>query len=51
MATITSNDVLKALSSLSVPGVGTDIVASGLVSDVFISDGTVYFPITVPPER
>ena len=51
MATITSNDVLKALSSLSVPGVGKDIVASGLVSDVFISDGKVYFSITVPAER
>lgn len=51
MATITSNDVLKALSSLSVTGVGKDIVASGLVSDVFISDGKVYFSITVPAER
>ncbi len=51
MTDITSGQVLAALSRLSLPGSQTDIVAGGLVSDIFISDGKVYFSITVPAEQ
>lgn len=51
MAALSSDIVLQALSRLTIPGAGRDIVSSGLVSDIFISDGKVYFSITVPTER
>ena len=51
MADTTSDQVLKALSRIAIPGSKADIVSGGLVSDIFISDGKVYFSITVPAER
>lgn len=51
MADTTRDQVLTALSRIAIPGSKADIVSGGLVSDIFISDGKVYFSITVPAER
>ncbi|MCX8996311.1 iron-sulfur cluster carrier protein ApbC [Rhizobiaceae bacterium BDR2-2] len=51
MADITSDQVRAALSRIAIPGSKADILTGGLVSDIFISDGKVYFSITVPAEK
>ncbi|MCB1509420.1 MAG: DUF59 domain-containing protein, partial [Hyphomicrobiaceae bacterium] len=43
--------VLAALKRVKGPDLDGNIVDLGLVSEVLIKDGRVYFSITVPPER
>ena len=40
--------IMKALISVTAPGLKEDIVSDGLVSDIIIDDGKVVFSITVP---
>lgn len=51
MSTVTRDEVLETLKTVRGPDLERDIVALGMVSDVFISDAKVYFSITVPAER
>lgn len=51
MTDVTREQVLEALAKVRGPDLKGDIVSLGMVSDVFISDGKVYFSITVPAER
>ncbi|MDK4716994.1 iron-sulfur cluster carrier protein ApbC [Rhizobium sp. CNPSo 4039] len=51
MADITKEHVLETLKTVRGPDLEHNIVELGMVSDVFISDGKVYFSITVPAER
>ena len=49
---VTKDEILAALRGLGSPELpGGDIVSLGLVSDVFVADGKVFFSITVPAER
>ncbi|MCA2410393.1 Mrp/NBP35 family ATP-binding protein [Rhizobium leguminosarum bv. viciae 248] len=51
MADVTKEQVLETLKTVRGPDLEHDIVELGMVSDVFISDGKVYFSITVPADR
>ncbi len=51
MAGVTKEQVLETLKTVRGPDLEHSIVELGMVSDVFISDGKVYFSITVPAER
>ncbi|MEL6202787.1 MAG: iron-sulfur cluster carrier protein ApbC [Pseudomonadota bacterium] len=51
MVALGKDDVLAELRKLSPPGDAKDIVAQGMVSDIFIKDGTVSFSISVPADR
>jgi ATP-binding protein involved in chromosome partitioning len=51
MTEVTKEQVLETLKTVRGPDLEHDIVELGMVSDVFISDGKVYFSITVPAER
>jgi len=51
MTDVSSAQVLDKLKGVRGPDMEGNIVDMGLVSDVFISDGKVYFSITVPAER
>ncbi|PPJ47609.1 Fe-S-binding ATPase [Rhizobium sp. KAs_5_22] len=51
MSAVTREQVLETLKAVRGPDFEGDIIALGMVSDVFISDGKVYFSITVPAER
>ena len=51
MPEVTKQQVLDSLTKVRGPDLESDIVALGMVSDVFISDNKVYFSITVPAER
>ncbi len=51
MTDVTSAQVLDKLKGVRGPDMDGNIVDMGLVSDVFISDGKVYFSITVPADR
>ncbi len=51
MSTVTRDQVLETLKTVRGPGFERDVVALGMVSDIFISDGKVYFSITVPADR
>ncbi|MDM9626566.1 iron-sulfur cluster carrier protein ApbC [Rhizobium sp. S152] len=51
MTGVTKEQVLETLRTVRGPDLEHDIVELGMVSDVFISDGKVYFSITVPAER
>ena len=48
---VTKEAVIERLKSISAPGLSGDIVSLGLVSDVFIADGKVFFSITVPADK
>ncbi len=48
---VTREAVLDTLRTIKGPDFEGDIVSLGLVSDVFIADGKVFFSITVPAER
>ncbi|NMG40475.1 P-loop NTPase [Chelativorans sp. ZYF759] len=48
---ITKEAVLDRLRTIQGPEFEGDIVSLGLVSDIFIADGKVFFSITVPAER
>jgi len=43
--------VLEALKEIKVPGGDTDLVGQGLVSEIVINKGKVYFAISVDPAR
>ncbi|MFV2002766.1 MAG: P-loop NTPase [Paracoccaceae bacterium] len=45
-----SDDVLKALRSITIPGMDSDVVSAGLVSDIVNNNGKVIFSITVPDD-
>lgn len=51
MATITKEEVLARLRQVKGPDLDGNIVDLGLVSEIFIADGKVYFSITVPSDR
>lgn len=51
MADVTRDDVLAALRQVKGPDFESDIVSLGLISEIFIADGKVFFSITVPAER
>ncbi|MBB3966434.1 iron-sulfur cluster carrier protein ApbC [Rhizobium metallidurans] len=51
MTEVTKEQVLETLATVRGPDLERNIVELGMVSDVFISDGKVYFSITVPAER
>ncbi len=51
MSDVTKHQVLQALAKVRGPDLEGDIVSLNMVSDVFISDGKVYFSITVPADR
>ena len=48
---VTKEAVLEALKSIKGQEGTVDIVTAGLVSDIFINDGSVIFSITVPAEE
>jgi ATP-binding protein involved in chromosome partitioning len=51
MPDVTKDQVLAALGKVRGPDLEGDLVSRSMVSDVFISDGKVYFSITVPADR
>ncbi|MBC2884132.1 iron-sulfur cluster carrier protein ApbC [Ochrobactrum sp. CM-21-5] len=51
MASVTREQVLERLKVVTGPDFESDVVSLGLVSDIFIADGKVFFSITVPAER
>ena len=51
MAELSRDLVVEALKGVRGPDLEGNIVELGMVSDVFISDGKVYFSINVPAER
>jgi ATP-binding protein involved in chromosome partitioning len=51
MAELTRDMVLEALGRVRGPDLDSSIVELKMVSDIFISDGKVYFSINVPAER
>jgi ATP-binding protein involved in chromosome partitioning len=50
MAQVTKDQVLDRLRAIPAPDGQGDVVARGLVSDIFVSGGKVMFSITVPAE-
>ncbi|MCR9135394.1 MAG: iron-sulfur cluster carrier protein ApbC [Alphaproteobacteria bacterium] len=48
MPDVTKEDVLECLKSVRHEAIGGDVVSQGVVSDVFVADGKVFFSITVP---
>ncbi|MBV2142233.1 P-loop NTPase [Falsochrobactrum sp. TDYN1] len=51
MASVTREQVLERLKAVTGPDFEGDVVSLGLVSDIFIADGKVFFSITVPAAR
>ncbi|WP_174019903.1 Mrp/NBP35 family ATP-binding protein [Agrobacterium fabrum] len=51
MAEVSKNQVEKALETVIYPGSGNNIVALGMVSEIFIADAKAYFSITVPADK
>jgi ATP-binding protein involved in chromosome partitioning len=51
MSGVTREQVLSQLRQVTGPDFKGDIVSLGLVSDIFIADGKVFFSITVPSDR
>jgi ATP-binding protein involved in chromosome partitioning len=47
----TKDRIIQELRSLKAPDGRGDIVGQGLVSEIVVQDGKVYFSIAVPPER
>ena len=48
---VTQDTILKALSTVIDPASGRDVVAAGLVTDLVIDKGSVFFSLTVDPAR
>ena len=46
---VTKEAILEKLKSLRTPS-GQDLVSAGMVSDIFVKDGSVMFSLTVPAE-
>lgn len=51
MTSVTREQILERLKSVTGPDFESDIVSLGLISDIFIANGKVFFSITVPAER
>jgi len=51
MSAVSREAVIEKLSTVRGPDLEGDIVSLGLVSEIFIADGKVFFSITVPAER
>ncbi len=51
MTTVTKETILASLARVKGPDLTDDIVSLGMVSEVVIDDGTVYFSIMVDPAR
>jgi ATP-binding protein involved in chromosome partitioning len=51
MTGVTKEQVLETLKTVRGPDLEHNIVELGMVSDVFISDGKVYFSVTVPADQ
>jgi ATP-binding protein involved in chromosome partitioning len=51
MSGVTRAQVLERLKAVTGPDFESDVVSLGLVSDIFIADGKVFFSITVPADR
>ncbi|RUM98842.1 iron-sulfur cluster carrier protein ApbC [Pseudaminobacter arsenicus] len=51
MTSVSKDAVLERLKTVAGPDASGDIVSQGLVSDIFIADGKVFFSITVPAAR
>jgi len=51
MTELSRDRVIEALKGIRGPDLDRNIVELGMLSDVFISDGKVYFSINVPAER
>ncbi len=51
MTSVTREQVQERLKAVTGPDFESDIVSLGLLSDIFIADGKVFFSITVPAER
>src|SRR6478736_9162785 len=51
MTEVTKEQVLETLATVRGPDLEHNIVELGMVSDVFISDGKVYFSVTVPADQ
>lgn len=51
MSGVTKEQVLETLKTVRGPDLEHNIVELGMVSDVFISDGKVYFSVTVPADQ
>jgi ATP-binding protein involved in chromosome partitioning len=49
--TVTREAVIDKLSTIKGPDFTGDIVSLGMVSEIFIADGKVFFSITVPADR
>lgn len=49
--TATREQVVEALRRVTGPDGSGDIVSAGMVSEIFLADGKVFFSITVPAER
>ncbi|WP_309085924.1 Mrp/NBP35 family ATP-binding protein [Chelativorans sp.] len=49
--TVSRQAVIDKLSTIRGPDLEGDIVSLGLVSEIFIADGKVFFSITVPADR
>lgn len=47
MNDITSQQVLRSLEAVNLPD-GKPLAFSGLISDIFVTDGKIYFSLTVP---
>ena len=48
---ITEEDVLKTLSSLTISGQTHDLVATGLISGVVVKNGHIGFSLEVDPNQ
>ncbi|WP_419911320.1 Mrp/NBP35 family ATP-binding protein [Hoeflea sp.] len=50
MSQVSKEEVLRKLEGVSHPAIGGNVVEKGLVSDIFIADGKVYFSLSVSAE-
>jgi ATP-binding protein involved in chromosome partitioning len=48
---VSKEDILKALSQVTDPATGRNVVEAGMVQGLMLRDGNVGFTIEVPPER
>ncbi|MGB3646204.1 MAG: iron-sulfur cluster assembly protein, partial [Mesorhizobium sp.] len=51
MMSVTKEAVLERLKTISGPDFSGNIVDLGMVSEIFVADGKVFFSITVPAAR
>ncbi len=51
MTSVTREQVQERLKTVTGPDFESDVVSLGLVSDIFIADGKVFFSITAPAHR